>query len=91
MAGGVDQVQFVLDAVDRVVDRDRVHADGDAALALEVHGVERLRPVFAGGDGAGLEQELVRERALAVVDVGYNAEVADLTGRWHGERMTNDE
>jgi len=26
-----------------------------------------------------------------VVDVGYNAEVADLTGRWHGERMTNDE
>ena len=33
------------------------------------------------GDGAGLEQELVGERALAVVDVGDDGEVADVRGR----------
>ena len=42
VAGRVDQVQLVLLAVVLVVDRDRVHADGDAAFAFEVHGVEDL-------------------------------------------------
>ena len=54
VAGGVDQVEFVARAVVLVVDRHRVHADGDAALALEVHAVERLGLDVALGDGAGL-------------------------------------
>src|SRR5205807_357920 len=70
-------------AVVFVVNRDRVHPDGDAPLALEVHGVEGLSAILAGGDRIGLQKELVRERALAVVDVRDNAKVADLTGRWH--------
>ena len=81
VAGRVDQVQFVLDAVELVVDRDRVHADGDAALAFEVHAVERLGLDVALGDRAGLEQELIGQRALAVIDVRDDAEVADVRGR----------
>ncbi len=83
VAGRVDQVQFVFLALVLVVDRDRVHADGDAAFAFEVHAVERLGLEVALGDGAGLEQELVGQGALAVVDVGDDAEVADTVCVWH--------
>src|SRR5207248_2385608 len=79
--GGVDEVQLVAGAVVLVVDGDRVHPDGDAALALEVHAVEGLGLDVALGDGPGLEQELVGQGALAVVDVGDDAEVADVGGR----------
>jgi hypothetical protein len=68
-------------AVVFVIDRDRVHADGDAAFALQVHAVERLGLDVALGDRAGLEQELVGQRALAVVDVRDDAEVANVRGR----------
>src|SRR5205814_1217616 len=83
VARRVDQVQLVLLSLVGVVDRDRVHLDGDAALALQVHAVEQLRAVLAGGDGAGLEKELVREGTLAVVDVGDDAIVADELGVRH--------
>ena len=53
VAGRVDQVEDVLLAVRRrVVQADRVRLDGDAALALEVHGVEHLRLHLAGLQGA---------------------------------------
>src|SRR5262245_45601404 len=64
-----------------------MHANGDAALALEVHGVEELILKFAFRDGSGLEKELVRERALAMVDVRDDREIADET--WisgHGQQ-----
>ena len=67
-----------------VVDRDGVHPDGDAAFAFEVHAVEDLVAEIALGDGAGLEQELVGQRALAVVDVGDDGEVADQLRVGHG-------
>ncbi len=80
VAGRVDQVQLVVLAVERVVDRDGAGLDGDAALALEVHVVEELLAELALGDRPRLEQELVGQRALAVVDVGDDREVADVFG-----------
>jgi hypothetical protein len=50
------------------------------ALALQVHVVEELLAELAHGDRPGLEQELVGQRALAVVDVGDDREVADELG-----------
>jgi hypothetical protein len=47
-----------------------MHANGNAAFAFEIHRVEELVLEFALRDGAGFEQELVRERAFAVIDVG---------------------
>jgi len=44
--------------------------DGDAALALEVHGVEDLLVHFALGERAGHFEQAIGERGLAVVDVG---------------------
>src|SRR5439155_11737731 len=82
VAGGVDQVELVALAVVFVVDRDRVHLNGDAAFAFEVHVVEHLGAKVAGGDGPALEQELVRQGALAVVDMGNDRKVPNAAG-WH--------
>ena len=76
----VDQVQLVIGAFVAVVDRDGAGLDGDPALAFEVHVVEQLLAELALGDGTGLEEQLIGERALAVVDVGDDREVSDVFG-----------
>ena len=57
--------------------RDGMHADGDAAFAFEVHGVEGLGLEIALADRPGLEQELVGQGAFAVIDVGDDGEIAN--------------
>src|SRR3954469_25719035 len=64
--------------------------DGDAALALDVHLVEVLRPHVAALDDPGELQHPVGKRRLAVVDVRDDAEIPDarrVSGHapwWHG-------
>src|SRR5580658_5461325 len=54
--------------------------DGDAAFALQVHGVEHLRMHFALGERAGKFQQAVGQRGFAVVNVRDDAEIADVLG-----------
>ena len=78
MAGSVDEVELVGLAVVRFVHHaDGVGLDGDAALALEVHGVEHLRLHLACGERAGQLQQSVRKRGLAMIDMRDNREIAD--------------
>ena len=78
VAGRVDEVELVLVAVvGVVVQADGVGLDGDAALALEVHGVEDLGHHFALGQGAGDFEQAVGQRAFAVVDVRNDGKIAD--------------
>jgi len=73
VAGRVDDV----DVHAAIVHRRVLREDGDAALALEVVGIHHaLDHVLVGGEGAGLLQELVDERGLAVVDVRDDRDVA---------------
>ncbi len=79
--GRVDQVERVLDAVAR----GELHARGlrldrDAALLLELHLVEELRLLLAIGQRAGHFEQAIGERALAVVDVRDDAEIAEELG-----------
>ena len=77
VAGRVDQVEAVFVAVLRgVMQADALGLDGDAALALEVHGVEHLRGHFALGERAGQFEQAVGQRGFAVVDVRDDAEIA---------------
>ena len=81
VAGRVDQVQAVFVAVARrVVQADAFGLDGDAALALEVHGVEHLRGHFALAERAGQLEQAVGQRGFAVVDVRDDAEIPDELG-----------
>ena len=80
VAGGIDEVQFVGLPVVDILDGDGAGLHGDAAFAFDVEIVEQLVFEFALRDRPGLEQQLVRERALAVVDVGHDREVANEAG-----------
>jgi len=55
-----------------------VALDGDALFALEVHVVEHLRLHFALVQRVGFLQQPVGKRRLAMVDMGYDAEIADV-------------
>ena len=77
----VDQVQLVGLAVARGLEEhaDRLRLDRDPALALELHRVEQLRAHQSRIDGVGQLENPVSERRLAVVDVGNDREVADVS------------
>ena len=63
-----------------VAQRAVLREDGDAPLALEVVRVHHpLLDVLVGGEGPRLLQQLVDQRGLAVVDVGDDREVAEIT------------
>ena len=76
VAGSVDEVERVSLPVDAHV----LRLDRDPPLALEVHRVEVLLAHVARLDGPGQFEDAVRERRLAVVDVGDDREVANLRG-----------
>ena len=58
--------------------RRGLRLDRDAALALDVHRVEHLRFHLAVGQAAAALDQAIGQRALAVVDVGDDREVADV-------------
>ena len=79
MARRVDQVQLVGLAVTRREEHPHgLRLDRDPPLALELHRVEHLRAHHARIDRMRELEDAVGERRLAVVDVGDDAEVADV-------------
>ena len=75
VAGRIDDV----DARVLPQERRRLGEDGDAALALEVVGIERtLGDALILAERAGLLQQAVDQRGLAVVDMGDDGDVAEL-------------
>ncbi len=85
MARRVHQVQRVgLAVLGGVGQANGLRLDGDAALALEVHGIEHLLGHFARGQRPRRLDQAVREGGLAVIDMGDDGEVADLVDRGIG-------
>ena len=79
VTGGVDEVELMELAVPRpVVEAYRVALDGDAALALDVHVVEHLVAELPRLHRPARLDQPIRKRRLAVIDVGDDAEVADV-------------
>ncbi len=83
MARRVDQVENVVPPVLCAVGKgDGLALDRDPALTLDVHVVEQLVVEVAVFDHSRVLDEPVGQRRFAVVDVGDNAEVADV---FHGD------
>ena len=73
VAGRIDDV----DAGVLPDQRGRLGQDGDAALALQVVGIQRaLGHALVLAERAGLLQQAVDQRGLAVVDVGDDGDIA---------------
>ncbi len=92
VAGRVDQVEDVVLAVARaVIQAHGLRLDRNAALALDVHGIEHLIDHFARLEAAGQLDQPVGERRFAVVDMGNNREITDVGdgARGHGAQITS--
>ena len=80
MTGRVDEVQDIVLAVALAapVHAHGLRLDGDAALPLQLHAVEELVLRLARRHRPGLLQQPIGERALAVVDVRDDGEIAQM-------------
>ena len=75
----IDQVQLVNLAVPcLVVQRSGLRLDGNAAFALEVHGIEHLFFHLAIGKTSAKLDETVRKSGLAVIYMGNDRKIADM-------------
>ena len=75
MPGSVNQVEFVgLSLVD-VVHLDGMTFYGDALFLLQIHVVQHLVLHISDRQGVGQFQKPVRQGALAMVNMGYYAEI----------------
>ena len=61
-----------------VFERRRLSFDGDAALTLQIHGIEHLRLHLAIGEAAAQLDEAVGQRRFSVVDVSDNGKIPNL-------------
>jgi hypothetical protein len=89
VARRVHEVEDVrLPVLGSVFEAHRLRLDSDAALALDVHGIEHLLDHVALRHRPGLLDKPVGERRLAMVDVSDDREVADILDRvdGHGAR-----
>ena len=74
----INEVEDVFLTLVEVLHLDRVALDGDPFLLLKVHIVQDLGLHIPGRQGLGKLEQPVGKRALAVVDMGYDAEVPDM-------------
>jgi hypothetical protein len=78
VARRVHQVELVgLAILGRIVEANGLRLDGDAALALDIHGIEDLLLHLAQRDVAAQLDQPIREGRLAVIDMGDDREIAD--------------
>ena len=81
MARSINEVQLVdFAVVSGIHHANGMSLDGDAALALEVHGVENLGLHLACGQRTGELQQAVGQRGLTMIDVRDDREIADVRG-----------
>ena len=70
VARRIDQIELIRLAIVGVIGHaNGIGLDRDAALALDIHGVEQLRLHVAFVDGMGELEDAIADRGLAMVDV----------------------
>ena len=79
MARSIDQVELILLSIlGDVFHADGMGFDGDAALALQIHGVQHLFLHLAQGERSRQLQKPVRKRGFAMIDVGDDGKISDV-------------
>ena len=79
MTGRIDQVQLIsLSISGCIVHPNSLAFDGYTALPLKLHGVQNLFNHLTLGKNASLFKQAVSKRAFTMINMGYDAEVANL-------------
>ena len=74
VAGSIDDV----DAIAVPLEGGVLGANGDSLFALEIHRIHHaFLDLLVGAEGAGLAQQLIDQRGLAVIDVRNDGDVTD--------------
>lgn len=77
MSGGIDEIEFILVSVKSIVEHPHGREfDGDAAFALDIHGVEKLFLHVALAHLPRKFHDTISNGALAVIDVSDDTEIA---------------
>ena len=85
VSGRVDEVQLIFLSVgSHIRDAHGLRLDGDAALAFQIHLVQVLLAGLALADDLGQLKDAVGKGGLAVVDMGDDAEIANMIQTGHG-------
>ena len=85
VAGGVDDVDARRLALMLPFHAGAFGEDGDPAFLFEIARIHRaLFHALVFAEGAGLAEQLVDQRGLAVVDVGDNGDIAQVAGHGRG-------
>jgi hypothetical protein len=78
----IDEIQLVGQAILRLVRQaHRSRLDGDSALALQFHVVEKLVLLFTLGKRASKLDQAVSQRRFSMIDVGDDREIANQMSR----------
>ena len=81
----VHQIENVILAVQSpIFQSHRLGFDGDAAFALDVHGIEHLILHFAGAQSATKLNEAVGKRGLPMIDMRDDGKIPDMCEVGHG-------
>ena len=84
MARRIHQVQLISLAIGGcVVEADSLRLDGDPAFALNVHVIKHLFAHLTFGQPARELDQAVSQRGFAMVDMGNDAEIADVGAICH--------
>lgn len=87
MARRIDQIKLVIISFSvAVVESDRLRFDRYTALALQVHGVQKLVGKITALDRASQFNQTIGQRRLAMVYMSNDAEVANIS-RFHLGQM----
>ena len=88
MAWRVHQVDLIgLAIVCGIIQPYGLGLDGDTALALDIHAIEHLLLHLPVGEAAAELDQSIRQRGLAVVDMGDDREVPDMAEVGHVKRI----
>ncbi|MCY1171193.1 hypothetical protein D9M73_112970 [compost metagenome] len=84
MTRRVHQIEDIFDAVlGDVAQAHGLRLDGDPAFLLNVHIIKDLFGHFAVAEAAGRLNQAIGKRRLAMIDMGDDAEIADVLKRGH--------
>ena len=88
MTGGIDEVQFIdFTVLCRILQRDALGLDGDAAFTLEIHRIQHLFRHLAITQATADLDKAIGNGRFTMINMGNDGEIANMAEIGHAVRM----